>query len=55
MMAIVKELVGDRGQFIEAVRQALYASKIVSYAQGFVQLQAASEEHSWKLDYGNCA
>lgn len=48
-------LVGDRQAFIEAVRQALYASKICSYAQGFVQLQAASQEHQWDLNYGNCA
>jgi len=42
-------------KFIEAVRHALYASKICSYAQGFVQLQAAAEQHSWQLNYGNCA
>jgi 6-phosphogluconate dehydrogenase len=53
--AVAKQLVGDREKFIEAVRQALYASKIVSYAQGFVQLQAASDEHDWDLDYGNSA
>jgi 6-phosphogluconate dehydrogenase len=41
--------------FIEAVRLALYASKICSYAQGFVQLQAAAAEHDWQLDYGQCA
>ncbi|WP_146562872.1 decarboxylating NADP(+)-dependent phosphogluconate dehydrogenase [Posidoniimonas corsicana] len=46
---------GDRKQFIEQVRQALYASKIVSYAQGFVQLQAAAAEHDWPLNYGECA
>ncbi|MEZ6075320.1 MAG: NADP-dependent phosphogluconate dehydrogenase [Pirellulaceae bacterium] len=51
----VSLLVGKREQFIEAVRQALYASKICSYAQGFVQLQAASQEHDWKLNYGDCA
>jgi 6-phosphogluconate dehydrogenase len=45
----------DAKQFIEAVRQALYASKICSYAQGFVQLQAASNEHKWGLDLGNLA
>lgn len=45
----------DRAGFVEAVRQALYASKICSYAQGFVQLQAASHEFDWKLDYGACA
>ena len=42
-------------QFIEAVRQALYASKICSYAQGFFQLQAASEEYGWDLNYGDIA
>ncbi len=46
---------GDRHAFIEAVRQALYASKICSYAQGFVQLQAAAKEHDWPLNYGDCA
>ncbi|MBL8889303.1 MAG: decarboxylating NADP(+)-dependent phosphogluconate dehydrogenase [Planctomycetaceae bacterium] len=49
------QLIGNREQFIEEVRQALYASKICSYAQGFVQLQAASQEHQWNLNYGNCA
>jgi 6-phosphogluconate dehydrogenase len=42
-------------QFIEAVRQALYASKICSYAQGFFQLQAASDENGWELNYGEIA
>ena len=46
---------GDRQQFVEQVRQALYASKISSYAQGFVQLQAAAKENNWPLNYGNCA
>jgi 6-phosphogluconate dehydrogenase len=53
--AVSDKLIGDQKAFIEAVRKALYASKIVSYAQGFVQLQAASAEHDWKLDYGQCA
>ncbi|MCA9179126.1 MAG: decarboxylating NADP(+)-dependent phosphogluconate dehydrogenase [Planctomycetales bacterium] len=48
-------LVGDRASFIQAVQQALYASKICSYAQGFVQLQAAAAEHDWPLNYGDCA
>jgi 6-phosphogluconate dehydrogenase len=47
--------VGDRDEFIEQVRQALYASKICSYAQGFVQLQEAAKEHDWPLDFGDCA
>jgi 6-phosphogluconate dehydrogenase len=45
----------DRPAYIEAVRQALYASKICSYAQGFVQLQAAAKEHNWPLNYGDIA
>ncbi|GIX00321.1 MAG: 6-phosphogluconate dehydrogenase, decarboxylating [Pirellulaceae bacterium] len=53
--AAVKELLKEREQFIESVRRALYASKICSYAQGFVQLQAASQEHDWNLNYGTCA
>jgi len=46
---------GDRKQFIEDIRQALYASKIVSYAQGYVQLDAAAQEFGWKLNNGNIA
>jgi 6-phosphogluconate dehydrogenase len=46
---------GDKPAFIEQVRQALYASKICSYAQGFVQLQAAAKEHEWPLNFGNIA
>jgi 6-phosphogluconate dehydrogenase len=49
------KLVADKKKFIEQVRQALYASKIASYAQGFVQLQAAAAEHKWPLNYGNIA
>src|SRR5208283_1127942 len=43
---------GDRSQFIAQVRQALYASKIVSYAQGYVQMEAAASEHKWPLAFG---
>jgi 6-phosphogluconate dehydrogenase len=46
---------GDRAKFIDQIRDALYASKICSYAQGFVQLQAAAMEHDWPLNFGNCA
>ena len=55
LTAAVGQLIDDRQGFIDAVSHALYASKIVSYAQGFVQLQAASAEHDWGLDYGQCA
>jgi 6-phosphogluconate dehydrogenase len=46
---------GDREAFIESVRRALYLSKIVSYAQGFAQLRAASDEYKWNLQYGEIA
>ncbi len=46
---------GNQEEFVEQVRQALYASKICSYAQGFVQLRAAAAEHQWPLDFGSIA
>ncbi|RQX82842.1 NADP-dependent phosphogluconate dehydrogenase [Burkholderia anthina] len=46
---------GDRAAFIEAVRRALYLSKVISYAQGFAQLRTASEEYGWNLDLGTIA
>ncbi|MFX3625560.1 MAG: NADP-dependent phosphogluconate dehydrogenase [Ectobacillus sp.] len=48
-------LPAEKEQLIEAVRQALYMSKICSYAQGFTQLKAASEEYNWNLNFGNIA
>ena len=45
----------DAEAFVGQVRQALYASKIASYAQGFVQLAAAAKEHGWKLDFRSIA
>ncbi|HBP54651.1 MAG TPA: phosphogluconate dehydrogenase (NADP(+)-dependent, decarboxylating), partial [Verrucomicrobiales bacterium] len=45
----------DRAKFIEDIRQALYASKIVSYAQGYMLLRAAAQENGWKLNYGGIA
>ncbi|MGI4856122.1 MAG: NADP-dependent phosphogluconate dehydrogenase, partial [Janthinobacterium lividum] len=50
-----KPFAGDHAAFVEAVRRALYLSKIVSYAQGFAQLRAASDEYKWDLDYGTIA
>src|SRR3989454_11468392 len=41
---------GDRAKFIEAIRQALYASKIVSYAQGYMLMTAAAREYKWNLN-----
>eukprot|EP00158_Paraphelidium_tribonemae_P002866 Partr_v1_DN25736_c0_g1_i4_m74848 putative Catalyzes the oxidative decarboxylation of 6- phosphogluconate to ribulose 5-phosphate and CO(2), with concomitant reduction of NADP to NADPH (By similarity) len=46
---------GDKKQFIEDIRQALYASKIISYAQGFMMLREAAKVHSWTLNYGAIA
>ncbi|MFC9709781.1 NADP-dependent phosphogluconate dehydrogenase [Paenibacillus sp. NPDC056933] len=46
---------GDKKAFIENVRKALFSSKIVSYAQGFAQMRAASDEYGWDLKYGNIA
>ncbi len=47
--------VPDRENFVEDVRQALYASKIVAYSQGFDQIAAASEEYGWGVDRGGLA
>ncbi|HLR09279.1 MAG TPA: NADP-dependent phosphogluconate dehydrogenase [Bacillota bacterium] len=51
----VKRVEGDKAELIEAVRQALYMSKICSYAQGFAQMRAASDKYDWNLDYGAIA
>ncbi|ROS78969.1 NADP-dependent phosphogluconate dehydrogenase [Cellulomonas sp. PhB143] len=47
--------VTDRDAFIEDVRQALYASKVVAYSQGFDQIAAASAEFGWDVDRGAMA
>jgi 6-phosphogluconate dehydrogenase len=49
------EPVADRDAFVEAVRQALYASKVVAYAQGFDQIAAGAIEHRWQIDLGALA
>ena len=46
---------GDRKAFVEDIRQALLASKIVSYAQGFMLLREAAKEYHWNLNYGSMA
>jgi 6-phosphogluconate dehydrogenase len=46
---------GDRRAMIDDLEQALYASKIVSYAQGYQLMRAASEENDWDLNYGAIA
>ena len=46
---------GDRAAFVEDIRQALYASKIVSYAQGYQLMRQAAKTYGWKLNYGGIA
>lgn len=45
----------DPHAFAKQISEALYASKIISYAQGFMLMKAASEEHQWKLNFGSIA
>ncbi len=47
--------VGDRAAFVNHIRDALYASKIVSYAQGYMLMREASREYGWNLDFGAVA
>lgn len=46
---------GDKEAMIEKIREALYFSKLMSYAQGFAQLKTASEEYDWNLPFGEIA
>jgi 6-phosphogluconate dehydrogenase len=46
---------GDKAELVEKIRQALYFSKIMSYAQGFAQLRVASKENNWDLPFGEIA
>jgi 6-phosphogluconate dehydrogenase len=46
---------GDRAKVVEDIRRALYASKIVSYAQGYMLMRAAAAQHKWNLNYGGIA
>ncbi len=46
---------GDKKQFIDDLKEALYASKIVSYAQGYTLMKAAALEFNWSLNYGGIA
>jgi 6-phosphogluconate dehydrogenase len=51
----VEKFTGDRDELVTAVRDALYASKIVSYAQGMELLGAASKQFNWQLNFGDIA
>jgi 6-phosphogluconate dehydrogenase len=46
---------GDKKAFVNDLRQALYASKIISYAQGYQLMRSAAEEYGWNLNYGGIA
>ncbi len=46
---------GNKQELIDSIRNALYASKMISYAQGFMLLQAAAKQYKWNLNYGAIA
>jgi 6-phosphogluconate dehydrogenase len=46
---------GNKEKFIEALGKALYAAKIISYAQGYQLMRAAGKEYGWNLNYGGIA
>ncbi|HRS72394.1 MAG TPA: decarboxylating NADP(+)-dependent phosphogluconate dehydrogenase, partial [Anaerohalosphaeraceae bacterium] len=50
-----KQFNGNKNDFVNDLRQALYASKIVSYAQGYQLMRAAAKEYNWNLNYGGIA
>jgi 6-phosphogluconate dehydrogenase len=54
LMSVVKKD-AKKKEFITEIRDALYASKIVSYAQGYMLMRAAAAEHKWNLNYGGIA
>ncbi|EGZ51066.1 decarboxylating NADP(+)-dependent phosphogluconate dehydrogenase [Neisseria wadsworthii] len=51
----IRPVAGDKAEWVEALRQALLASKIISYAQGFMLIREASEINNWSLNYGKTA
>ncbi|MDD3171483.1 MAG: decarboxylating NADP(+)-dependent phosphogluconate dehydrogenase [Bacilli bacterium] len=50
-----KEFTGNKEEFIEDIRKALYASKIISYAQGYTLMRTAAQTYNWNLNYGGIA
>jgi len=53
--AVVTPFAGDAGAFVGDLRQALYASKLISYTQGYQLLRSAALSHGWNLNYGGIA
>jgi len=46
---------GDKKEFLQQLRDALYSAKVISYAQGYQMMKAAAKEFGWELNYGNIA
>ena len=55
LIGVVTPFEGDKQAFIDAIRDALYASKIMSYTQGYMLLRSAADEYNWDLNYGGIA
>ena len=55
LKGVAPKFEGDRAAFVEDIRQALYASKIVSYAQGYQLMRQAARTYGWNLNYGGIA
>jgi len=51
----IEQFKGDKQQFIDDLEQAMYASKLISYAQGFMLMREAANEYGWKLNYPSIA
>lgn len=51
----IEPFAGDKQQFIDDLEQALYASKMISYAQGFMLMREAAAEYKWNLNYAGIA
>ena len=51
----IPEFTGDKKEFVEAIRQALFAAKIISYAQGYTLMRTAAKTYGWNLNYGGIA
>ena len=51
----IPQFEGDKAEFIENIRKALYASKIISYAQGYTLMRTAAKTYGWNLNYGGIA
>ena len=49
------QFTGDKAQFIESIRRALYAAKIISYTQGYLLMASAAKEYGWNLNFGGIA